>query len=68
MSREAVTINGKPVLTLKETAEASGMSERWIRGHANGYDFPSRLRIRARVLRWSAADVQAWVDRSRERA
>lgn len=68
MTREATTINGKVALTLEETARAASMSPAWVRRHANGVDFPARLNIPARVLRWSAADVQAWVDRARERS
>lgn len=67
MSRESVTIGGKGILTLEETAHHVSMSTSWVRRHANGVDFPKPVRQGSRRM-WDAVDIQAYRDRLRERA
>lgn len=61
MSREAVTINGRVLLTASQVAEAIGASERWVQkaGKA-GLELPRPVSV-GRMKRWRAMDIVAWL-------
>lgn len=61
MSREAVTINGRVLLTSEQVAEAIGTSKRWVeRAGKAGLELPRPVSVGS-MKRWRAVDIVAWL-------
>jgi predicted DNA-binding transcriptional regulator AlpA len=62
---ERVAANPKMLLDRREVQNVFGLSARWLELAAHRGDGPPMLKLSRRMVRYRAADVQAWLDARR---